>query len=417
MMKPIFAILILAFAFESATAVQPMRKPRVVITIDGKDYNSGDLVRVKPGQKFTVQTEIEGGRRDYCNFPDIYADVVGKAEILSRGKDGMSYQMDGKKYDWKLLRENTKFESEDFLQLNPLPHGKSAEITVKSGKFSQTFLNLSTIAEWQFSHDGVVSEETNRAGATIYIQLAGGSDVWFKTKNIEVSGIQNNLVQEKLNLVQASCDSIEQNFYRLKFSAVQQDIRNLQAAVNNLKSTIDGVKSQNPAYQVKILFVGLPSDEPYKNLGVISKAKEVWTSTEPLLSDLKLQAGKLPPAPTPEARNELVKIIQKYNDSQSRLTANTFSVLLRFIPELKVDDIRLPESLNISGKEKASFDYAQTLQTFSAFLDKRIQLTQDEIQKINSIHSRLQAITLFDQMLRSYFSSITWAEWQSTRDL
>lgn len=416
-MKNIFLILILAFTVECANAVQPVRKPRVVITIDGKEYNNGDLLRVKTGQKFTVATEIEGGRRDYCNFPDIYADVVGKAEILSRGKNGMSYQMDGKKYEWKLLRENTKFAPGDFLQLNLLPDGKSAEVTVKSGKFSQTFLNLTTTAEWQFLSAGSDTPETNQAEGTIYIQLAGGSDVWFKTKNIEASGIENAAVQEKMKLVQASCDSIEQNFYRLKFSAVQQDIRNLQSAVNNLKATIDDVKAGNPSYQVKILFIGLPSDQPYKNLGVISKAKEVWTSTEPLLSDLKQQAGKLPSAPTPEARNNLIKIIQKYNDSQSKLPENTFPVLLRFIPDLKVDDIRLPDNLNISGKEKANVDYAQTLQAFNAFLDKRIQLTQDEIQKINSIHSRLQAITLFDQMLRSYFSSITWATWESTSGL
>lgn len=416
-MKSIFFILILAFAFECANAVQPMRKPRVVITIEGKSYNNEELRSVKPGQKFIVETEIEGGRRDYCNFPDIYADIVGKAEILSRGKNGISYQMDGKKYEWKLLGENSKFTSEDYLQINPLSDGKSAEITIKSGNFSQTFLKITTIARWQFIHDGATSEENNQAVGTIYIQIKGASDVWFKTLNIEASGIQNNMVQEKLKLVQASSDSIEQNFYRLNFSAVQQDIRNLQSAVNNLKSTLDQVKIQNPSYQVKILFIGLPSDQPYKSLGVVSKANEIWTSTEPLLNELKTQFNKLPQTKTAEAQNELLKIIQKYADSQNQLPENTFQTLLKFIPDLKVDDIQIPDNLKISAKDKSNVDYAKTMQTFGAFLDKRIQLTQDEIQKINSAYSRLQAITLFDQMLRSYFSSITWASWESTRGL
>lgn len=416
-MKNIFFVLILTLAVGLANAVQPMRKPSVAITIDGKPYNSGDLLSVKPGQKFVVETEMEGGRRDYCNFPDIYADVVGKAEILSRGKDGISYQMGGKKYEWKLTRENSTFASENYLRIDPLTNGKSAEVTVSGGTFSQTFLKITTVTMWQFIHDGTTSDETNRAEATIYIQLKGASDVWYKTPNIEASGIQNDQVQEKLAKVQSACDSIEQNFYRLNFNGVQQNIRVMQGTVSNLKTTIDAAKSQNPAYQVNIRFVGLPSDQPYKSLGIVSKAKEIWTSNEPLMNDLKQQLGKLPSDQTTEAKNELVKIIQKYNDSQSKLPENTFQTLVKFIPDLKVDDIQIPENLKISAKEKSNVDYSQTLKAFDAFLNKRIQLTQDELMKINSAYSRLQAITLFDQMLRSYFTSITWAKWESTRGL
>lgn len=414
-MKTIFLILVLAFAFEWTFALQPLRKPRVLIVIDGKEYTSGDLFQVKPGQKFVVQTQLEGGRRDYCNFPDVYADIVGKAEILSRGKDGMSYQLDGKKYEWKLVGEHTTFSSEDYLQIKPLADEKSAEITVGKGDFSQTFITLNAVASWQFTHDGSVSEETNQAEGTIYIQLAGASDVWFKTRNVEASGIKNPAVQEKLFSVQALCDSIEQKFYRLDFPAVQQNLRMLQEKVNQLKATIDEAKAQNPSYRSKILFIGLPSDEPYKSLGVISAVKESWTSSEAFLNGLKQRLSQLPDKKTGEAQEKLIKIIGEYIDWQNRLPTNTFRVLPRFMPELNIDSIRVPANLHFSAKENSVADYDQALKEFSVFIDQRIQRVPGEVEKINSVYGRLQAISLFDPMLRSYFSSIVWAQWQSTR--
>ena len=414
-MKNIFLILVLDFVFEAANATQPSRKPFIVITIDGKSYSSGDLLNVKPGQKFIVETELVGGRRDYCNFPDTYADIVGKAQIMSRGKNGISYLMNDKKYEWKLLNEKTNFSTEDFLQVHVLPNGESAEITVQQEKFPQTFLKITTIAHWQFNQNGKLSEETNQAEATIYVQLEGTSDVWFKTKNVEASGIRNDLVQEKLKSVQASCDSMEQNFYRLNFSGVQQDIRNLQNSVNALKTTIDQVKSQNQSYQVKIRFIGLPSDDPYSNIAVIASIKESWTDSEPFLKELKQKLSALPPTKTDETQSQLVGIIKEYIDWQNKLPKSTFQILPKFIPDLNIDNIRIPANLHFSAEENSVDDYAQTLKDFSTFLDQRIQLVSAEIQKINSIHSRLQAITLFDQMLRSYFSSILWAQWKSTR--
>jgi len=61
-------------------------------------------------------------------------------------------------------------------------------------------------------------------------------------------------------------------------------------------------------------------------------------------------------------------------------------------------------------------NYTQALKDFSAFLDLRILQVQDEIQSINSTKARLQVVKLFDGMLRSYVSSIYWAEWKNTRE-
>lgn len=414
-MKRIFLILVMVGMVGLSSAIQPPRKPFIQITIDGKSYNSGDILTVTPGQKMMIAVEMEGGRRDYCKFPETYADITSTAQILSRGSNGISYLLDDKKNEWKLLGEEALFTSEDFLQINVRPDRMSAEVTVSTEKFPQTYLKISTTTKWQFNQNGSLSEETNRAEGTIYIQMAGQSDVWFKSANIEASGIRNDLVRDKLNEVQASCDSIEKNFYRLNFNAVQQSIRSLQTAVGTLKTTIDHVKAANQSYQTQVLFIGIPSDHPYEAIDVIAVVKKSWIEFEPVMGGLKQQLAKLPAQSTRENKDQLINIINNYIDWQNKLPKNAFQIMPLFMPRLKQDEIKLPDNLNFTPQGKSMDNYPQAISDFNAFLDKRIQQIPDEIDKINAIHTQLQAIRLFDQMLRSYFSSINWAEWKSTR--
>ena len=93
-------------------SAQPLRKPFIQVKVDGKTSKIGDVLSVKPGQKLLVDVEMEGGRRDYCKFPDIYADITGTAQILSRGKDGITYQVDEKKSEWKLIKEEIRFSAD-----------------------------------------------------------------------------------------------------------------------------------------------------------------------------------------------------------------------------------------------------------------------------------------------------------------
>lgn len=414
-MKNFFLILVLVFAVNAVHAVQPVRKPSIVITIDGISLRSGELLNVKPGQKFVVEVEMEGGRRDYCNFPDTYADIAGKAQILSRGKNGISYLLNDQKCEWKLLSEETRFTSEDYLQINVRPNQMSAEVTVSDKKFPQTYLKISTTGKWQFNRNGSLSEETNQAEGTIYIQLAGESDVWFKSVNIEASGIRNDLVRDKLNEVQAACDSVQKNFYQLDFTAVQQSIRSLQETVETLKTTIDEVKSTNRSYQTNIVFIGLPSDRPYEAIDIIEAVKASCTEFEPVLGELKKQLGNLPAKSSEDNKNQLIGIINKYIDWQNKLPKNACEILPLFMPDLHPDSVKIPARLQSIAEEKSVADYTQTVADVNAFLDQRIRQVPNQIQQINSIQSRLQAIRLFDQILRSYFSSIMWAQWKSTR--
>ena len=118
---------------------------------------------------------------------------------------------------------------------------------------------------------------------------------------------------------------------------------------------------------------------------------------------MKLELGKLPEQPTNESTDELVKLIGNYIEWQAKLPENTLDHLLQYIPALNVDSIPIPEKFELIAKEKTVTDYAQTLSDFNSFIDQRLKKVSFENQEINSTNTRIQAIRLFDGMLRSFF--------------
>jgi hypothetical protein len=384
--------------------------------VDGKPYKNGEILTVNPGQKLKLEVTMEGGRRDFCKFPDTYADIAGTAQILSRGKDGLVYQLNGAKSEWKLLNENVRFTSDEFAKADPQSGNHLTEITISPDKFSQTFLKVAIHATWQFDGNGETVHEENVAEGTVYFKVAGASDVWFQTPNVMASGIKDERVEEKLVLVQAACDSIEHHFYDLNFPAVQQSVRNLQAGINAVKSTIDEIKRGNSAYQTKIAFVGLPSDNPFRHINVLSTIKEQWLLAETLISGMKEKVGQLPAQPSQENSDNLGAFIVQYADWQNKLPENAFELLSLYIPDIHIENIKIPSNIHSVAKEKPITNYPQTLVDFNAFLDQRTESVPVEVQKISSAQTRLQAVRLYDGMLRSYFSSINWAEWRNTRE-
>jgi len=415
-MKTFFLILVMVIMVGTVTAVQPARKPLIKIKIDGILLKPGDILTVTQGQKLKLDVELEGGRRDFCKFPDTYSDIAGTAQIISRGENGLTYELNGKKAEWKLINENVQFTTDNFIKVITSGNQHTAELVVSNEKFSQSFVKATIKAIWQFSSNDTTRQEENVAVVSVFLKIAGASDEWFLSQNIKASGIKNDLVQEKLIVVQSACDSIEKNLNQLKFSTVQQAIRNLQSTATDLKSTIDEIKVSNPSYQIKILFTGLPSDHPYGDISLLSSIKTSWSTLESFLNELNQELGKLPEQPTDESKNELVKLIGSYSDWQSKLPEKTFEHLTQFITNIDVDSIKTPEKLELIAKDKIVTDYALTLNDFKSFINQRLRKVSDETQGINSASTRIQAVRLFDGMLRSYFASIEWAEWVSTRE-
>ncbi|HAQ19212.1 MAG TPA: hypothetical protein DCR40_08270 [Prolixibacteraceae bacterium] len=173
-MKGFFMVLVIVFFYNATFAVEPVRKPFIQLTIDGHPIKNSEVVTITSGQKLLVGAEMEGGRRDFCKFPDIYADIAGTAQILSRGKDGLIYQLNDSKAEWKLLSENISFTGDDFVEVKPGPQKSTAEITLSNTPFSQSFLKVNIHATWQFSQNGQTNQEENIAEATLINQKPAG---------------------------------------------------------------------------------------------------------------------------------------------------------------------------------------------------------------------------------------------------
>lgn len=414
-MKPFFLVLLFFFMIGIANAVQPARKPFIKAKIDGNIVKSGDILTVNHGQKLKIEVELEGGRRDYCKFPDTYADIAGKAQIISRGDNGITYLADNKKAEWRLLNEAVQFSSDEFTKVNTSENQPSAELTISNENFSQSYIKAVIKAKWQFSDGDITMEEENVAETVVYLKIPGTSDVWFQSQNIKADGVKDNSVHEKLVTVQSFCDSIEKDLTYLKFATAQQRIRNLQASVADLKAAIDTIKRSNPSYQVKITFSGLPSDKPFKGIAMLSNVKINWATLETLLNEQKQTLDKLTQQSSDNDKKELSGLIQNYADWQAKLPENTFSTLSMYIPDMKTDSIAVSEKFQTFAKSPMDADFQPILNEYKLFIDHRLSKYPTEVQNISTINNRIQAVRLFDGMLRSYFNSITWAEWENTR--
>jgi hypothetical protein len=159
----------------------------------------------------------------------------------------------------------------------------------------------------------------------------------------------------------------------------------------------------------------LPSDDPYSDIESLTQIKTNWGELEALMTDINGSLEKLTDQASPENKNELISTIGQYSDWLSKLPENTFQNLSDYIPEINSDNIKMPGNISTIASGKMISDYPKTYADYKSYIALRAEQVPTEVQLINSIQSRLQAIRLFDGMLRSYFSSINWADWESTR--
>lgn len=414
-MKTLYFFLVLVFAYSTLSAVQTMRKPFLRVKIDGKQVKVGELLTVTHGQKLKIEVEMEGGRRDFCKFPDEYADISGNAQILSRGDKGIVYEIEGKKAEWKLTSENVQFSGDKYITVDPIANQLCANLLVSKEKFAQSFIKASVKSTWQFKTGENVTQEEYSAEATVYFKVAGESDVWYLSKFIKANGIKNEVILEKLVQFQVLCDSIERNLYQLKFPLAQQNIRNLQVISGEIKNSIDEIKATNSTAKINVVISGLPSDEPYLDINTFTVIKNKWLPVDSLLTDIKQGLDRLPEQGNAESQNILAKLIKKYLDWQAKLPEKTVEHLEQYAPKIQANNIILPELLEKYAKSGVANDYANAKKQYQTFIQMRIQMAPDELQEITSVSSRIQAVRLFDGMLRSFFASIEWADWVNTR--
>jgi hypothetical protein len=158
-----------------------------------------------------------------------------------------------------------------------------ATLTVISNEFPQSYVRVILKATWELVQGENSSLEENVAEAIIYLNVSGANEVWFNSRNIVAKGIPNDSIRAKANLIQQSFDEVEANLAKLNFSVVPASIRTLQSNVNALHDAIHQAEQTNPGYKTTILIIGLPSDQPYKDIERIAKVKAAWDELGRLL--------------------------------------------------------------------------------------------------------------------------------------
>lgn len=415
-MKTIFFILIMVFAGSATFAVKPAGRSFVAIKIDGTSVKTGDVLTITNGQKLKIEVSLDGGRKDFCQFPATYFNPGEAPKILANGENGISYELNGKKSEWKLIGETIYFSGDNNIQINPQENKPLADLVISNQTFLQTFVKVVIKKSWLFSQDGINMREENVAEGVVYFTTPKSDQVWFQKSNVKASGRKDTLLRQKLLFVQEACDSIEHNMYDLNFQSIQQNIRKLQASVGEVKATIEAVKLNAPSSIIKVTFVGLPSDMPMNDIAPFAAIKSSWSTLESLLEEQKLAVERLGNDPATENKKELARQINIYSDWYSKLPAKMNELLAKYTPDIKEDNIKLPQNITLFGKEQPTPDYQKVLANFKEFLELRIKNVPDENRKISTVNTRIQAIRLFDGMLRSYFNSISWAEWLNTRE-
>jgi len=290
-MRTIFSIAALAFLMNAVTVsgAEPMRKPFIEISVNGKVYTSGAKIEVRPGEKIQVTSVLRGGRRDYCSMPEKYANIGQTTEILSKGDDGMFFTVQGGSQfrgEWTLANESATFSSSGEVVIEPLPQQgikqTEAFVTLPKSGISQTYLKITANTLWKYKRTTPAgttnTEETNTGTDTFYLVLSGAADAWYSSENIVVSGTENFSLRNKLDQVQRFYKEIETALLAKNYNGARLHVTNLQSSINSLKTEIERLKRENSSFECQVSLMGSPTDLSMGHISLLEKMSEHWKS-------------------------------------------------------------------------------------------------------------------------------------------
>lgn len=389
-----------------------LRKPAVEITIDGKVYANGSEIKVQKGQVLELKANQQGGRRDFVKFPDNYLKVTPSLNVLSRSDNRLIYTENGTRTEWRLLSENVLFESDKNLIITKIyDQPNVVRVRVGTDSFARTFVRINVDTEWQFTSGIDKSTEKNDAEAYVYLSV-DGERPWFTSKNIQVEGTPSAMIEMKLKQIQSNFDSIEYRLTKMNYPAVQAEIRKFQANVNSLNSTIQEEKIKSVAFQIKISLTGLPSDQPMQQLDLMQSIASAWNKAGNMITQQTHQLEACAGNPRSES---VLGMIGGYINWQNELPESWIQVFNTYLPDLSPEVIMMTPSLSRYAEEGKIPQMNPCLAQLGEFYQQRSENIPIESQRITQVKNRLQAVKLFDGMLRSYISSINWAGWENSR--
>lgn len=409
------------FTSEVVFAVQNARKPFVKISFNGIELKDGDIIDVEKGDLLKLTLSFEGGRRDFVKFPDSYANISREAQILSRNENRLVYLLNGEKHEWKLINQDFKALSDDRIKIRQEKiHSNSYNlfVNIPGKKIEEPMINLSVLANWQYTEGSLVMEEEDKASAIIHLRIKGKSDEWFASPNIRAGGTENVQLDQKLDEIQNSYNTIEAKLIARDFSLAQQEIRKLQNKVRETGALIQQLKNENPAFLADITFIGLPSDKPVKDISAMREISNLWTEFIPLLKLQQNEFSKLPSEPSNESKTDILRIAQAFDNWFHTFPKNGIEILSTYIPETNWEEkASIHHYLSFNPEHDKLNNVGRSYTELNEFITQRSADIPAEVRLINNASNRLQAVRLLDGMLRGFISAINFASWDNSPEL
>jgi hypothetical protein len=413
----LLCFLFVCFLFQ-AFSVQPLRKPFVELFIAGKQIVDGSVIEVNKGDRFTVLAQMKGGRSDFVQLPDTYADFGENSKIVSRGYNKLIYDENGKEYQWELVNDNIDFESDNKIKLalnSELTNKHQVEVIIPAGKVDKSYIKITLKTAWKFSDGTVSKQEENIAEAVVHLRILGNPNEWYASPNLKATGTSNPVVEQKLNGIQDAYLRIDKLFSEFNFNPVQAEIRGLQNSINELKSEMLRSNAINPVNHTDVLFIGLPSDRTINDIDEFSAMADAWNKMEKLVIEQKDKLANIEQSGQAD-RKELLLLIKPFSEWQQSLPTNTEVLLSKYVKDLDWQNIVITGYLSFDPDEGLIKNLKQCQADLHRFFGNRMENIASEKQKLAYAHTRLQAVKIFDGMLMGLFSSINFATWENQRE-
>jgi len=409
---------ILLVSFGQVTAAEPLREPFIELYIAGKYVPNGSEVEVNKGEQFTLVTQSKGGRADFVQFPDTYADLGEDAKIISRGYNKLIYEKNGVVHKWEMVDEKIDLETDTKIKLSAnsdLINKHQTDIFIPVDKVEKTYIKVKISTYWSYDNGTTTTTETDVAEATIYLHIQGNTNEWFATPNVKAAGNRDQVVEEKLTAIQDSYDKIESLLNNFEFPSIQREIHNLRTIVGQLEERVEYIVANEPTKHSDIFFIGLPSDQAVSDVGDFRALATAWDELEKLVNTHHTRLDQLESSPDKVKRRDLLEMIKPFTKWEEALPSGAESLLQDYAKDFNWENISIRSFLAFNPNEERINNLEQSQADFHRFLENRQENIEAEKQKINYALTRLQAVRIFDGMLMGFFSSLNFARWENTR--
>jgi len=412
-------------------AAEPVRKPFVELTINGKILSHGQKAEVRPGEKIKVTAILRGGKRDYCSMPEKYANIGANTQIVSKGDDGMFFTIQGGNQfrgEWTLGNETATMSSSPEVVIEPLPQQgvkqTEAFVTLPKSGLGQAYLKVKVNTLWKYQRTTPAgttnTEETNTGEDTFYLVLSGASDAWYSSENIVVTGTENFSVRNKLDQVQNFYKEIASALRMKNMSGAQMHINNLKTSLGSLKSEIERQKRDNSSFECNVTLMGSPTDLVMDHYDKLQKMSELWKTQYTIAQENSQRINQLLLNKQTSLTNNIMKsVIKNYLDWASPVPSDATDLVAIYNPSQTLGAFVLPIkvlSWNETAREDASIlkDQVAGIQMLSElrefYLD-RLQKSVSERKTIIETQNSLQPAKAIDSQLKSYFPGLSWLKW------